>query len=376
MLFQPAHLTRRDDFGRAAEQSNTEADAWLERLWMDPDNVQLVDCLRVMQEETASAYSEAEAFLVRVPAARLAVQECVAELQSAEQDLEEFQAIATERQLRLEYVLDHTQQLLGQEDVPPILWPPTALPEPPASVALGQELSELEEQHVVLLRSCQQASREAIMRADQRHLAMKQGLVRHEHQASLCSLFLEDRSQAEETLRSRHAQRIELLVCDFEAVEEAGRARAQVAEAARAELGAARQRWLAEREDLMRGSAHWEAQLAEARTCAGREEAEAQRAAQWQRDELAAARSSAARASEAQRATELARRRAEELAAEAREVSERRRVMNDLVEEERGLVALLATRLAVESFASEVGEGRLPFFAGQAAEPLVRGPLS
>lgn len=322
---------------------------------MDPEHVRLVERLRAVQTETAAAYSKAESFLVRVPLTRLAVQECTVDLQSAEQAFDEFRTIAMEMQHRLEVVTTCTQQLLDELDVPPDLSPRGAPLPGSLGGTLERELLELEEQHVVLLRGCQKASRDAIGRADQTHFRMKQGLALQEHQADICGRFLDDSSHVQESARDRWDQRIEQLACDLEAIQESGSARAQAAELARSELATARLEWLAEREELLRDAARWEAELTEARACVGQEEAEAEHAARWQRSELAASRAAAARTAEVRRATELARGRAEGLVAEAREVADQRRAMRERVEEERGAVALLATRLAIEGLAAEAG---------------------
>lgn len=319
---------------------------------MEPEHVQLVERLRAVQDETAAAYSEAESFLVRVSPTRSAVQECILEVQSAEQALDEFWTIAVERQCRLEDVTARTQQLLHQLD---LLSPRDALLPGSLGGALERELSELEEQHRLLLHSCQEASRDVVDRNDQAHLRMKQGLALQEHQADACSRFLDDSSLVQQSTRDRWDQNLKRLASDLEAIQEEGSARAQVAELARSELATARLDWLAERQDLLRDAARWEAELTEARACVDQEEAEAERAEQWQRSELDLACTAAARIAEVRRATELARGRAEGLAAEAREVADRRRAMRELVEEERGAVALLATRLAMEGLAAEAG---------------------
>jgi len=315
---------------------------------MELENVQIAERLRAVQDETAAVYSEAESLLAHMPRANLAVQKCATELSEAQDAFDEFEAVAAEMQHRLEVGAAHTQHLLGRVDLLPAH-------SPWAGAALEWEVQEMEQRHAILLRSCQEASRNAAADADKSNLRLMQGLALEEHEADVCSRLLEESKCGQSGVRDRWDDRIERLACELADAQMSGCARARDAELARSELATSRLEWLAERGELLRDADRWEEELTDVRACTDREEAEAERAARWQRSELQAARSAATRAATVQEAAAVARGRAEELAAEAREVADRRRAMRELLEEERGLAALLATRLAVEGLSSEAG---------------------
>lgn len=314
---------------------------------MGQENARLVERLRRVQEKTATVHSEVQAYSARLPAARSAVDVSAEELQLAQEDLEMFERIVAERAKRLDLVEVRGRELLDRvDDASFSAGNSAAQLVSSANAQLQLRLDELEEEHQTLMKWCEQTSHDACHRADQSHLMMLQDLERREFEASQCDRLLQDCGDRGKRLIDNNQKRIDRFDQDLAALREAQREQSFVVARAQQRLDEEHQAWRAERSHILRDVAHLDSHLAEVQAATGEAELAAEHAERSRHGLEQDARLAEARSAEFRASTSAAQERTARLAADVRELQERRRSMRQLLADEEAIVADLVRRAA------------------------------